>query len=56
MNGEKSLAHVSKDDPVLSASLTSFRNNRDIDEEIQTSLLLYVVCNTLGLSYLVIIL
>jgi hypothetical protein len=37
VNGKRLLAQGIKEDPVLNASLNSFRNKRDINEEIRTS-------------------
>jgi hypothetical protein len=37
VNGERLLAQAIKEDPVLNASLNSFRGKKDIDEEIRTS-------------------
>ncbi len=37
LNGKRLLEQNIKEDPVLNASLNSFRGKRDIDEEIRTS-------------------
>jgi hypothetical protein len=37
VNGKRLLEQNVKDDPVLNASLNSFRSKRDIDEEVRTS-------------------
>jgi hypothetical protein len=37
VNGKRLLEQSIKEDPVLNASLNSFRTKRDIDEEIRTS-------------------